>query len=421
MASKREIILQLKHRLMYDLIEQKDVAILTNLKWGSTSQNITFDLAIKKNALFLVIFEIILSKNSYSVVLDAPDKEFNLTGALYYIRYFPKSEDNKYMVFKRHQGSTTSDLKLIQRYDGVIKIIRSIFESINKIQEDKDIVLLDKTIDFFVDGKTRVLDPDWCRKQLDTFRDKRVCRYSSLDSLFSTITYKTIRMNGLPGMNDRVEGLFAWSLINDVEKTDNKENKRRKKSVNNAFIVSYSKSIMIDNLTQWRLYGDDAKGVCCVYSVKQEIFDDRFFLHPVKYMKKIKADKYEQDNVIKAFKAYARIYPYPDFSPLIFFYKPNDFESEKEIRLLFDNKETDAYKSDVQPRKWLLTNSNNIPNPYIDIPLEKFPLKLEKIILGPNMNDVDTIQVQLESLLEQEGIKAVVELSDIKSYRNPND
>lgn len=58
--------------------------------------------------------------------------------------------------------------------------------------------------------------------------------------------------------------------------------------------------------------------------------------------------------------------------------------------------------------------------PIIDVALDEIPLKLERIILGPNMNDIDTIQVQLEAMLEQQDIEATVEPSQISVYRNPN-
>ena len=87
---------------------------------------------------------------------------------------------------------------------------------------------------------------------------------------------------------------------------------------------------------------------------------------------------------------------------------------------LTDNKKTTAYNNNPYKREWVLTSANKIPNPYIDISLDEIPLKLEKIILGPNMNDIDTIQVQLEAMLEQQNIKASVEPSKIDVYRNPN-
>ena len=229
-------------------------------------------------------------------------------------------------------------------------------------------------------------------------------------------------MNGLPGMNDKDEGLFAWNMINDTKKLSNDEVKKRKALINNAFIISYSYKSKIDDLIQWRLYGDDAKGVCCVYSVLQDKIDDRFFLHPIKYIEPPQKGKYPTDALLATLKKYVDNQSglaYTDLSPLIFYYKHKDYEPEAEVRLLVDNKNTSAYNSLEFKREWLLTNSNNIPNPYIDIPLKDFPLKLERILLGPNMNDIDTIQVQLETMLKELGINAVVEPSKITSYRNP--
>ena len=48
-------------------------------------------------------------------------------------------------------------------------------------------------------------------------------------------------MNGLPGMNDKTEGLFAWNLLNKLESMMNEEGRKRKREMNNAFIVSFSK------------------------------------------------------------------------------------------------------------------------------------------------------------------------------------
>ncbi|MDY6294058.1 MAG: DUF2971 domain-containing protein [Bacteroidales bacterium] len=233
----------------------------------------------------------------------------------------------------------------------------------------------------------------------------------------------TFRMNGLPGMNDKNEGLYAWNIINDPSKMSNHETKRRKSLVNNAYIISYSSGIKIDDLAQWRLYGDDAKGVCCVYSVRMNMITERFYLHPVNYIEKPNDEKDVNDKLLQLFLNYVQKHSdldFADLSPAIFFYKPKEYEYEDEVRLLFDNKETSAYRTtSPYTMKWLLTSANNIPNPYIDIPYKDFPLKLEKILLGPNINDIDTIQVQLESMLKQLGIPAVVEPSTISSYRTP--
>lgn len=169
----------------------------------------------------------------------------------------------------------------------------------------------------------------------------------------------------------------------------------------------------------WRLYGDDAKGVCCIYSVLNDKIKDRFFLHEIKYIKNNDEGKINDPHLehLRKYIESQNTLTVLDLSPSIFFYKSKVFENEKEVRLLVDNKKTSAYNNSQYKREWVLTNTNKIPNPYIDISLNEIPLKLEKIILGPNMNDIDTIQVQLEAMLEQQNIDASVELSDINVYK----
>ena len=202
----------------------------------------------------------------------------------------------------------------------------------------------------------------------------------------------------------------------------NEEGRKRKREMNNAFIVSFSKDEKIDNLDMWRLYGDDAKGVCCIYSVLKDKIKDRFFLHDIKYINNNDESEINDSHLehLRKYIESQNTLTYLDLSPSIFFYKPKDFENEQEVRLLVDNKKTTAYNNNPYKREWVLTSANKIPNPYIDISLDEIPLKLEKIILGPNMNDIDTIQVQLEAMLEQQNIKASVEPSKIDVYRNPN-
>ena len=202
---------------------------------------------------------------------------------------------------------------------------------------------------------------------------------------------------------------------------ENDELRKSMSEINNAYIVSFSHKDKIDDLTQWRLYGDDAQGVCCVYSIIPHKVKDRFFLHDIKYINPKSYGGVINDSHLESLRNYIKDQnklTYLDLSPTIFFYKSEIFASEKEIRLLVDNKNTSAYKRNQYQREWLLTNSNKIPNPYIDVFLDDIPLKLEKILLGPNMKDVDTIQVQLETMLHQQNINAKVELSKISGYRN---
>lgn len=449
-TKEKAIIERIKKQLSKKLREEDGYKIASEVRWGSTSSNMVCDLVIRNNKYLIAIFEIVLLNDFVRqsrdhlikmahidrghaganlpilVIYCEEDKTFKITFPVYISEILQKKSFYKSYDLFKPIAIESKDINLLVRIiKDVYKIKIDTFKEINT-----DIGGDDKQLKFYQSSE-KVLDPNWCREQLGVatckngkskkITCKEICRYSSLDSLFSSLRYKTIRMNGLPGMNDRNEGLFAWNMIYKLDQTDNEENKKRRRETNNAFIVSYSSSNLIDDLNQWRLYGDDAKGVCCVYSILQDKLKDRFFLHNVRYIKESNGSDNISDGLLRLFLEYSKDHSdlsYYDLSPAIFFYKPDSYKTEDEIRLLVDNKKTKAYNAPEYKREWVLTNANNIPNPYIDISIDDIPIKLEKIILGPNMNDVDTIQAQLETLLEQQGISAIVELSSIKSYRN---
>ena len=401
-ATEKKIIKSLINMLSQKLTEDKGYEISSEVAWGPTSRDVRFDMVLRKDKFVKAIFEIKQSERGFH-------KSFNI-------------------ISKDSFNTQPFSYKTIYEIDEVIRLIEDSSSEDNIKLTDYNSSNLNIEEPKFYEQTERTLDPEWCRNQLKQLKTKneedlKICRYSSLDSLFSTLNNMTFRMNGLPGMNDRNEGLYAWNIINDPSKMSNHETKRRKSLVNNAYIISYSSGIKIDDLAQWRLYGDDAKGVCCVYSVRMNMITERFYLHPVNYIEKPNDEKNVNDKLLQMFLNYVQKHSdldFADLSPAIFFYKPKEYEYEDEVRLLFDNKETSAYRTtSPYTMKWLLTSANNIPNPYIDIPYKDFPLKLERILLGPNINDIDTIQVQLETMLKQLGIPAVVEPSTISSYRTP--
>ena len=437
---KTKIIKRIKLQLSRKLKGIDGYKITPNVRWGSTSSNQFIDLVVRRNKNLLAFFKIVLEEeyitSSRKLLVNSVYSSFKEYNPPILITY---CEENKTynLVFPiglfdklkiEFPDNEYKQIQVISNLNDVISVLEKSSEVLDKPEEKSTSI---DPLQFYK-STDQVLDPNWCREKLGEascknneskmIRCDEICRYSSLDSLFSSIKHKTIRMNGLPGMNDKNEGLFAWNMIYKLDNTDNEENKKRRRETNNAFIVSYSSSNLIDDLTQWRLYGDDAKGVCCVYKIDKDKLIDRFFLHNVRYIKESDNSDDISDDLLHLFLEYSKEHSdlrYYDLSPAIFFYKPDSYESEDEIRLLVDNKKTSAYKTPIYKREWVLTNANNIPNPYIDIPLDDFPLKIDRIILGPNMNDVDTIQAQLETMLEQQGINATVELSNIKSYRNP--
>lgn len=427
-ATEKKIMKSLINMLSQKLTEDKGYEISSEVAWGPTSRDVRFDMVLRKDKFVKAIFEIKQSERGFQLALQRiPYLVFTKTTANILVIYLSKNKSFN-IISKDSFNTQHFSYKTIYEIDGVIRLIEESSSEDNIKLIDYNSSNLNIEEPKFYEQTERTLDPEWCRNQLKQLKTKneedlKICRYSSLDSLFSTLNNMTFRMNGLPGMNDKNEGLYAWNIINDPSKMSNHETKRRKSLVNNAYIISYSSGRKIDDLAQWRLYGDDAKGVCCVYSVRMNMITERFYLHPVNYIEKPNDEKNVNDKLLQMFLNYVQKHSdldFADLSPAIFFYKPKEYEYEDEVRLLFDNKETSAYRTtSPYTMKWLLTSANNIPNPYIDIPYKDFPLKLEKILLGPNINDIDTIQVQLESMLKQLGIPAVVEPSTISSYRTP--
>lgn len=416
-------------------------------QWGPTGHSVRFDLTVRKDGFLTAVFDIHGGPDTATGAgLLIPYYVFNHTQAPLCIVY--NVENHTFFLYTREKIEIDNDdkdyykdyydgeKKIQERYfhDSIINDLPEVVRRIKEISESR--IANNKTrTNTSADSKYRLkiikdnaLDPQWCRNQLGgDYKGERVCRYSSLDSLFCSLTHGTFRMNGLPGMNDKNEGLFAWDLINPRQDLSNEVGKKRQELSNNVFIISYSsvRDDMLeepDDLSMWRLYGDDSKGVCCIYSVRKDEIKDRFFLHDVKYIAPPKGGVAQDDPLLASLKRHVDNHPdleVLDFSPVIFYYKHKDYEPESEVRLLVDNKKSEAYKRDVFERKWLLTSSNNIPNPYIDVEMKEFPLKLERIILGPNMNDIDIIQGQLETMLKELGIDATVEASKKTSYRNP--
>ena len=431
-------------RLYVELTKQlsadEGYEIEQEVRWGPSSNYAVFDITVRKNGFLTTVFEV-QEDSEYAEMAGVimPYYVFNNTPASLCIVY--NNENQAFYLYNRKQigngdqnglyydGQLNREIKdryanelIISNLTEVAQRIKEASErQISEFKTEPDINVDDHlSFQFTNDG---ALKPGWCRKQLGAFKDDLICRYSSLNSLFCSLINGNFWMNGLPGMNDRDEGLFAWNMINNPQKMSTDTGKERKEQINNVFIISYSDKSMIDDLSMWRLYGDDSRGVCCVYSVQKEMIKDRFFLHRVKYIPRPPEGEKPKDALLAELKEFADRQSDKknlDFSPIIFFYKHKDYKIEKEVRLLVDNKTTSAYDDNAPfERKWLLTSSNSIPNPYIVIDKEAFPLKLKTIILGPNMNDVNTIEVQLRTLLKQKGVKAEVKLSDKTGYRNP--
>ena len=228
-------------------------------------------------------------------------------------------------------------------------------------------------------------------------RKKTIYRYTSLKSLFLTLKENKYRMCGLAGMNDKTEKDYFDNYIGHSSEVEN-----------NIFISSCS--LLKDDLTMWRLYGDDGKGVCLAFEIQKNISKE-FNLLKIDYGTNSK--KHEKIDLLK--ELLSCNFLFKDLNKWKHFFKGFEYKKEREIRLLFCN---NTSNNSIE-KNWVITDNNNIINPVADLPLnEDFPLKLKSIRLGPKFPEAILNKNQLKEMLNDKNLQKVkVYKSKITSYR----
>lgn len=248
---------------------------------------------------------------------------------------------------------------------------------------------------------------------------KDIYRYVPLNTAFLSLINNNIRMYSIVGMNDPSETYYFDNYVFDkphnYDLIDNKEIER----FNNTFILSCTKRN--DDLTQFRLYADDAKGVSLCFRINKKHENSIFTIMPINYGQK--DNLHIELEFIKhlIFKIEKNKIPFKlkTISFWRHFFKPYEYNYEKEIRILYF-KEKNLYSKD-----WLITTPSNILCPYIELKLssEEFPLQLKKIVLGPRFIEKTVNRRQFEQLIEdllKKGIlndRISIDVSAINNYR----
>lgn len=240
-----------------------------------------------------------------------------------------------------------------------------------------------------------------------------VCKYGSLQGLYDMLNTQNFRLMGLACQNDTTEVDYVESYC-EISKGVIPED------ANSFFILSMlSKE---DDLTMWRLYGEEAKGVCLVFEIEK--FDGcNYTCRPIDYAehrgyhKKLNIIRQLKNNGLK-FKLFNR---------WKHFFKPFDYRIEQEIRFLFCNKCECKFKCvDYKAGKckdvnWVKCNSNAIFTPSVDIKVDSCPLKLKKIILGPKCPEKEINRQQIANMIKDKnlfnGRDIEVTTSSIDNYR----
>lgn len=256
-------------------------------------------------------------------------------------------------------------------------------------------------------------------------------RYTSRDTLqriFSSKDEPKLHhsLSSLITMNDVTEVDYANSYLlkKNIDVISSNYIDNRENSVN-TFITSLSDKD--DDLTMWRLYGNNAAGVCIAYEYNKRVFDFSYFmLARVSYANKDKKD-HKLDFIAELLQSSigGRRFRLQNWHIWQHFFKPNEYRIESEIRLLVFADELETLLAKYE-KTWIVS-SDNIFAPILLLPLksekkQSYPLTIRNIVLGSKFPEKEMNRIAWERKIKDECNGLVssdfsVECSAIDSYR----
>lgn len=270
---------------------------------------------------------------------------------------------------------------------------------------------------FFEGGKTDVdsFENQFFVGLLDNDVPETIYRYCAFDRAFQILNDGTIAMLGLPGMNDTTEPNYIDNYLNDADDKFWELPPQSIAAINRRFIMSCT--VHNDDLMQWRLYGDDAKGACIKFETKATLkTSQRFYLGKVKY-----ANEQNQHPELLFLKEIIKRIRQELFFDIKFvllyvwrhFFKPKEYNYEGEIRLLY------IHRKGEREKKWIIGQPYSIVNPMVIFDLNKneFPLKIKEVILGPKRAERQLNKSQLKQMLSEKGKSIDITESERNVYR----
>lgn len=205
-----------------------------------------------------------------------------------------------------------------------------------------------------------------------------IVKFTTARSLYQILDGHKVNMCSLVCMNDPSEKDYA-DTETGIPNTEGK--------AEDSFIISACEAEKETDLTMWRLYGDDAKGICIRFDVQKDKVNEKgFTLAPVSYANK---DGFHFElEVIKRMRELCvvsgRQFVFHNWKIWKHFFKKYQFAIEQEIRLLFLPEIQGASKQ--AESKWFLDDRTSMYSEMklFDVSTLKtdFPLVVNKIILG---------------------------------------
>lgn len=421
---------------------EEQFSFINDLRFYSNRGSSIIDLVILKNKEFFIalffkestrdiledLIDVYPSTAKYIIVTNGDKFNIYQNDGL---KIFPlqfSSDFNELIIFIKNDISDLEVAKLLQTLSKEIQEIS--YEIFRDSDSQKIISFLSETnlannIEYNLSGGYFQFKESFEFDLFNTYLEDleegtNIFRYTTLDGGFQTIKNESLRMSGLPGMNDVSEVGYVESYINNsnvYEFWNDTNHISNIVDINRRFIACCT--TLGDELNTWRIYGEYAKGSSLVFEVGPKVEKKDFILKKVRYG--INRNGTNYDSLLELFKRINLRRHHLGLSPIRIknlhiwkhFFKSFEYSNEKEVRLLCII--PDLHNIDG----WVLTASHSILNPYINIKLndETLPIQLKKIILGPISPEKQVNKRQFEVLKNHLGLSIDIELSKILSYR----
>ncbi len=288
------------------------------------------------------------------------------------------------------------------------KTIARFFRSL----KDKDLVYDEDTATVSFSSQK---EQQFFKVLLNVRKYDELCRYTTLEGLFLLLKKQQQNMCNPVCMNDRGEYRYADDYVFGQAPSPRES---AFKEMDNCYLISLLAKGKEDDLTMWRLYGDDAKGCCLTYEVNQSLLkNSQFFLARISYGEKDGTHK--ELDIIKSLMQFNwngwRFY-LQTWNIWKHFFKSHHFSVEQEVRLLYYDSPTRHL--DPAP-DWIKNPVSQIVTKMQLFELSSFPLAPVLARIGPKCNEADLLARQFEEQAKagKSTSQMKVTVSDITDYR----
>lgn len=402
------------NRFLHSDLSKSPFSVTPYVRWHTRTSVSEFDILIRYKSINLAVVEIkqsLKDTNSLRLAKQIINDAFNILNCHFGIitdntDFYLCNVDNKETYQKYTFESIVKTIinhKFVHtlRFEELSNALNNILQN-NELEEF--VGYFDEYDDHFYFKENKELE--FWQQLLKSNHSgiNTIYRYTSLETALLILKNNTYRMYGIVGMNDKSEIDYFDNYCNSTDKAQSYP------ILNNLFLSSCS--LLKDNLTMWRLYGDDAKGVCLSFDINPNITDS-FLLQSISYEDDQRINT--KLNIIKDLLNVNVVFN--DIDKWKHFFKANDYIIEQEVRLLFQDTGQSVL---VKNKDWIKSKDNSIINPYVEFEIfnnTEFPLILKEIRLGPKCPEQETNKYQIQELIRQHKLSINVRLSEIKNYR----